>query len=898
MLNEILGGGDGNLGAYIWNAAASFSLLQYGQGVSSFKQVVAQGKKFWRPRAWSAPRAAARAQAAPEKSAAWEHARRALAGTEAAFALKHLDKAILLEPRCADFYVLRALVRLGQLLPCVFSRFPRFERLSRKPEDDLKRALQLDPDSVWAHLVYGILEYVKRRFDAAAPHFARAAELEPEWCWARVLKADVIYYLRRIDEAVVEFHKAVELDPKNSWAFALLGRAKNLTLDPSMNRDLDRSVALEPGAGWLYAWRGIAKVAIRHDSAAALKDFDRAKKLDQDYDRIFAWRASQLIKMGRPKEAVADLLKALKINPSLDITHYSLGRAYFLLGRYAEGIGEIKNAVKGSYLSIWIYNWGDWNHQNHARRETLEDLNTVVARAPRAAWAWAWRGQTRLSLMDYAGALEDLDKAVALNPRFAYSFAWRGEVLRRLGREDESKRDLDKALRLDGRCVWAYAWRGRLSLDRGALRSSIEDLTRAIGMNRRLGLAYVWRFQARLRLGDTAKALEDIHAILEFYPTWKWLWYWRARLEASLKVKGGALTALDWVVALSPREESYGLRAHRKWKTGDLRGARADAEAAFGQQPSSWLFKELKDLIDGAGPKPGAPKFLEGPIRRCRKSLRGDGVWDLAADFSCLEKNSSNDESFWIRYDEFEARGSARLKRAIRNLRGAKLGDALKDFEAALAADPKDFGALLIKADCLLKLQPARFEEAAALAGRCLELRPGNSQALLVRYQARKRLGDWSGALADLQAARQNQDLRIVLEEARLRWMMGDFEKALLGAERVLELDPFDQAAQRLRAEALISKGELKRAAAGLDALLSSMPGLRWPLVTRSQILFFQGKTREALTELDKALTGSPAFSYASHGWRAVYLGALGRTREMEESRGRALSLNPLSGIK
>src|SRR3989442_642875 len=80
----------------------------------------------------------------------------------------------------------------------------------------------------------------------------------------------------------------------------------------------------------------------------------------------------------RPREALEDLRRAIELNPHLDITHYSMGRACFMLGRVREGVAEIEKAVRGSYTSIWIYNWGDWNHQNHARRETLQDLDRVV----------------------------------------------------------------------------------------------------------------------------------------------------------------------------------------------------------------------------------------------------------------------------------------------------------------------------------------------------------------------------------------------------------------------------------------------------------------------------------------------------------------------------------------
>lgn len=881
-IDEVFGGETSNLAAVLWSASSAFALLQYGQGIRTFGEVVRQGKKFWKPGLWKRPGFKQTSKPAASQRA-WAIASNALAQEKAARALRLLDRAIGLQPRCADFYILRALVAIGGLLPFVFSRFPQFQALSQKPEADLKKALILDPNSVWAHWIYGLLEYIRRRFQSAAPHFGRVVELEPRWCWARIFKADVIYYLRRVDEAVLEFQKAAELDPSNAWAFALLGRAKNLTLDPTMNEDLDRSVELDSQSGWLYAWRGIAKVAIKQDSTAALRDFDRAKQLDQEYDRIFAWRASQLIKIGRHKEAIPDLLQALRLNAHLDITHYSLGRAYFLAGRIQDGIKEIKEAVKGSYLSIWIYNWGDWNHQNHARRQTLADLDCVVNHAPKAAWGWAWRGQTRLSLMDYDGALEDLNKAIALDSRFAYSFAWRGEVLRRLGRGGESLLDFNKALSLDKSCVWAHAWRGRLRLDAGELDSSIDDLTRAVTMNRRLGLAYLWRFEARKRLGETAKALEDIDAALEFYPTWKWLWIWRARLASGLGRRKEVLAALDEAVKISPREESFALRAFHRWLLKDQKGAAADAQAALSQAPSSPLFEELRRLVRREAPA----------VPSLRRKLNVRDIWDLIADFSGFEKNSLSDESLWISYDAFTTEGSIKLRLAVEKIRSALLPEAMKDLDSIISVEPDDFGALLIKADCLLKLKIPRHEEAEELASHCLKLRPDNREAHLVRHQARLRRGNFEGALEDLRAFRQGQDLRLVLEGASLQFAIGRLDKALLEAEQVLELDPFDQAAQRLRAEILRAQGKFEEARKGLENLLSLMPGLTWPLVSLGRILFVEEKPQEALKRINRALKGPATFSYAAHAWRAMALGALGRAGEMAGSLDRAIALNP-----
>src|SRR5205823_3615189 len=72
----------------------------------------------------------------------------------------------------------------------------------------------------------------------------------------------------------------------------------------------------------------------------------------------------------------------------------------------------------------------------------------------------AWRGQTRILLKDYRGALEDLDEALRRDGRDPWALTWRAESWRRLGYCARALKDFDGALDLSPNLSWALAGRG------------------------------------------------------------------------------------------------------------------------------------------------------------------------------------------------------------------------------------------------------------------------------------------------------------------------------------------------------------------------------------------------------------------------------------------------------
>ena len=90
-------------------------------------------------------------------------------------------------------------------------------------EKELKRAIELDPESSMAHYYYGYFLWTMGRHEEMLAESTRARDLDP---LSAYISANLGYqYLvaGRYDEAMSETRKAIALDPKLAWAQAQMG---------------------------------------------------------------------------------------------------------------------------------------------------------------------------------------------------------------------------------------------------------------------------------------------------------------------------------------------------------------------------------------------------------------------------------------------------------------------------------------------------------------------------------------------------------------------------------------------------------------------------------------------------------------------------------------------------
>ena len=90
-------------------------------------------------------------------------------------------------------------------------------------EQELKRAVELNPSSSNAHLNYNVYLAVMGRSDESIAEARRALDLDPLTPTLSLQLGWILYYARRHDESIAQLRKTLELAPKLAWANTELG---------------------------------------------------------------------------------------------------------------------------------------------------------------------------------------------------------------------------------------------------------------------------------------------------------------------------------------------------------------------------------------------------------------------------------------------------------------------------------------------------------------------------------------------------------------------------------------------------------------------------------------------------------------------------------------------------
>ncbi|HEU4389317.1 MAG TPA: tetratricopeptide repeat protein [Blastocatellia bacterium] len=173
-------------------------------------------------------------------------------------------------------------------------------------EDQLKRALELNPNYAPAHQWYSNLLAARGRFDEAVDEIKRAQEIDPLSLMDKSITGWTYYHARRFDLAIAEVLRALEMDRTFGNGYMVLSMAleQKGQVDESISAARRSLEILEGSTLPLFALGHALAVSKRRDEALAV--VDRLKKTYeesyaspyqiavvytglQDHDRAFEW---------------------------------------------------------------------------------------------------------------------------------------------------------------------------------------------------------------------------------------------------------------------------------------------------------------------------------------------------------------------------------------------------------------------------------------------------------------------------------------------------------------------------------------------------------------------------------------------------------------------------------
>jgi serine/threonine protein kinase/TolB-like protein/Flp pilus assembly protein TadD len=215
-----------------------------------------------------------------------------------------------------------------------------------------KRALELDESLAEAHVALG---QIKFQFDwqwsGAEREFKRALELNPNSVGAHVFYSMFLTNMLRSEEAITECRRAAELDPVSpgstnilAWTLYYAGR-----YDESI-RLLRKSLETDPGLPWhlTLSMNYVAKHAPAEAAAACRK----AVELAPDNQAVLTSCGHDLAVVGRHQEALALLERVKRLERRKPVDPYNLASLYVGLGEKELALQSLERAFQDRSPSL------------------------------------------------------------------------------------------------------------------------------------------------------------------------------------------------------------------------------------------------------------------------------------------------------------------------------------------------------------------------------------------------------------------------------------------------------------------------------------------------------------------------------------------------------------------
>lgn len=157
--------------------------------------------------------------------------------------------------------------------------------------------------------------------------------------------------------AIREFQQAIALDPNYAPAHAALARAYSLapvvdamsTMEsmPKSREAAQRAISLDPSLAAGHSTLGFVLAHYDFDWPAAEREYLRALALNPNdaYSRLF-YSNSYLSPLGRHAEAIAEMQKAVAIDPFSAPVQSFLGRTYIWARQYDQAIAQFRKCAE------------------------------------------------------------------------------------------------------------------------------------------------------------------------------------------------------------------------------------------------------------------------------------------------------------------------------------------------------------------------------------------------------------------------------------------------------------------------------------------------------------------------------------------------------------------------
>ncbi len=387
--------------------------------------------------------------------------------------------------------------------------------------NDLSTAIALNPDDIelleargGAYIEYGVAEEAMKDFDAVLA--VNAVQASAYRGRGLALAHDGDY-----DSAIREFTKAIRLDSRYFEAYESRGDVYlGLQQQEEAIADFTKCLQIDPAhenSASVFHRRGIAQVGAKIFDAAA-DDFGEVIARNPYDADSHAWRASALAELGRYREAIDSVNRAMELQPARLEEYQPIGQA-----AAENAVPQLSQEIAGDPENSGLFCDRAIAHEFlNAGNEALADYNMAIQLAPEQRETYVRRGKILWRAGKFERAKYDFTRAIELGDERAVCFHHRGVCLARLGDLSAAMTDLNRAIEIDDGDARCWRDRAEVFAALGEHAKAEADFTKSIAINDQDSRAFFGRgylhsmnrhYHAAVRDFSAAIRRDDQHAM-------------------------------------------------------------------------------------------------------------------------------------------------------------------------------------------------------------------------------------------------------------------------------------------------------------------------------------------------------------------------------------------------
>lgn len=388
---------------------------------------------------------------------------------------------------------------------------PTSNPLAPPPVDDRLRAEYA--------LAQGAIHYHREAYPAATAALDEAIGLHPTFSEAYTYRALAHYYRDNYETALADCETALTLAPSTAEAIAIRGLVYNQQGNPQAALvEFDRAIALDPTNAAHYNNRAIT-LKLLGNTTEALAGYTTALERNPYLAVVYLNRANLHLDDDHAEDALADVERAAALNAGYWYVPYTRSLCYRALGRTAEVLAEMTQAVQLAPHPAMALAWQARLAFESADYPIARDILTrLLEDDPTNAQQWIEHAELNRLLGDVDAALADAERGLDLDPSYAVGYVAYGRCLMHTGLAYAAIDEYNTALELDPTLTVAIHERANANIALKRWRLALQDLDRAIAAGETGAAVHINRSVALRRMRRTAQALAAAQHALKLEP--------------------------------------------------------------------------------------------------------------------------------------------------------------------------------------------------------------------------------------------------------------------------------------------------------------------------------------------------------------------------------------------